>query len=258
MKSSSARVGPVEVLEQEGDRARAGEPLEERPPGREQLGRAAGRRLADARGARAARARSSRRSASSGTFGARTSAILRAGRRGVVALEQARPRRGPSRPAPRTRSPRRTTGERPSCHHTRSTTPSTYLRNSHARRLLPMPAWPVIETSADALLARRRVEQVLEQPQLRVATDERRLEPLVTAPPARARRRRAGPGTTATGATLPLSTCSPAGSYAMAPLDARCVDSPTRTVPGGATRLEPRGGVDEVARDHALVAARRA
>ena len=29
---------------------------------------------------------------------------------------------------------------------TRSTTPSTYLRNSHARRLLPMPACPVIET----------------------------------------------------------------------------------------------------------------
>ena len=34
---------------------------------------------------------------------------------------------------------------------------------------------------------------------------------------------------------------------------ARWVASPTSTVPGGATRLEPAGGVDEIARDHALV-----
>ena len=38
---------------------------------------------------------------------------------------------------------------------------------------------------------------------------------------------------------------------------ARCVASPTSTVPGGRDRLEPRGGVDEVARDHALVRAPR-
>ena len=52
---------------------------------------------------------------------------------------------------------------------------------------------------------------------------------------------------------LPLSSCSPAGSKAIAAEAARIVDSPTRTAPGGSDRLESRGGVDEVAGDHALV-----
>ena len=50
-----------------------------------------------------------------------------------------------------------------------------------------------------------------------------------------------------------MRICSPASSKAIALLAARWVASPTRTVPGWATRLERDGGVDEVAGDHALV-----
>ena len=55
-----------------------------------------------------------------------------------------------------------------------------------------------------------------------------------------------------TGATLPLSSCSPASSYAMATLVARWTASPTRTAPARRDRLQPRCRVHEVARDHAL------
>ena len=50
-----------------------------------------------------------------------------------------------------------------------------------------------------------------------------------------------------------MSSCSPAGSNAIAALAARCVDSPTSTVPGGATLCSRDGGVDDVAGDHPLV-----
>ena len=51
-----------------------------------------------------------------------------------------------------------------------------YLRNSQARRLLPMPAGPMTETSRARCSRDVCVEQVLEQAQLVVAPDERRLE----------------------------------------------------------------------------------
>ena len=98
-----------------------------------------------------------------------------------------------------------------------------------------MPAGPVTETSRARLLAAGGVEQVLEQPQLLVAADERRLEPVRRGRGRRARQRRATPATPATGAALPLSSCSPAASKAMAADAARWVASPTSTVPGGAT-----------------------
>ncbi len=50
----------------------------------------------------------------------------------------------------------------------------------------------------------------------------------------RARRRPGAPARRGPGLALPLSACSPAGSNAMAPLAARSVASPTRTVPGAA------------------------
>ena len=67
-----------------------------------------------------------------------------------------------------------------------------------------------------------------------VAADERRLERLARLrPPTSATTRSARHA--GTGACLPLSSCSPAASKAMALLAARCVASPTSTVPGGAT-----------------------
>ena len=94
-------VGPLKVLEDEHHRARVGDPLEERAPGREQL-------LAPpaARSSSPSRARSrgsiQPRSSSSGTCSASVAASLRAGRRLVVGLGDAGAPRAPSRRAPRT------------------------------------------------------------------------------------------------------------------------------------------------------------
>ena len=49
---------------------------------------------------------------------------------------------------------------------------------------MPIPAGPMTDTSRARLLAARGVEQVLEQPQLVVAADERRLERLAAVAPA--------------------------------------------------------------------------
>ena len=49
-------------------------------------------------------------------------------------------------------------GERPWCQQTDSTTPSMYLWNSQASRLLPMPGWPDHRHEPRATLAGGRVE----------------------------------------------------------------------------------------------------
>ena len=126
-----------------------------------------------------------------------------------------------------------------------------YFSNSHASRLLPMPAWPVTETRRTRRSRAGGVEQVLEQAQLVVAADERRLEPSARPRPPRSATTRSArqPGRRC----LALEHCSPAGSKAIALGGRAGVASPTRTVPGRRARLEARRGVDEVARDHALV-----
>ena len=109
--------------------------------------------------------------------------------------------------------------------------------------LLELPDQPALADAALAddrhqprppLGARRDVE-VLEHPQLRCRA--RRTAPRAArcGPRRRGGPRPAAPGMRGTGAALPLSSCSPAGSKAMAPAAACIVDSPTRTVPGGAT-----------------------
>ena len=89
-----ARVGPVQVLEDEDDGARRGDPLEERPPRREELLAPARRRRLARRAAPAARGSIQRRSASSGTYSAERRGDLlarrRLGRRSRAA--RARPR----------------------------------------------------------------------------------------------------------------------------------------------------------------------
>ena len=231
---------------------RAGEPLEERAPGREQLRRAAGRCLADAeqreqRGldppalglVRDVRAPRPRRSA-------RASSPRRRSRAAAHATRTISPSAQNVIPSPYD-------GERPSCHHTCSTTPSTYLRNSHASRLLPMPAWPVIETSRTRFsravawnrsLSRRSSAS---RPTNGASRRSSRPRPRRSATTRSARH-------AATGATLPLRTCSPAGSKAIAPsrrLLGRLADEHAARRGDG---LEPRRRVHEVAGDHALVA----
>ena len=117
-----------------------------------------------------------------------------------------------------------------------------------------MPAGPMTETRRARRSRDGRMEQVLEQAQLVVAADERRLERVRRGlPPPRSATTRSA-RQAGTGLALPLSTCSPAARRRWPRDAARWVASPTRTVPGRPPPIwSRRRGVDEVARDHALV-----
>ena len=84
--------------------------------------------------------------------------------------------------------------QRPECHQTSSASPSMYFSNSQARRDFPMPPIPTTETSWTFVLG-GRVEQLLDEAELAVPADERRLEPVDFAAPAASRRRREPPAT---------------------------------------------------------------
>ena len=116
-----------------------------------------------------------RRSASSGTCSL-THLRDPCPRRRLVVVSARPARRRTISPSAQNVIPSPYDGERPLCHQTVSRTPSTYFRNSQPSLLLPMPAGPITLTSADPLLASRGVEQLLQQPNLVVAADERRLE----------------------------------------------------------------------------------
>ena len=200
-------VRPLEVLEHEHGRALVGDPLEERPPCREQL--LAPRRCARrGPGARAAGSIQCSLSAS-GTNSARLLGELPRGGLVVASSRDARRAGGPSRPAPSSRCPRRTRGAALVPEDV-STTPSMYLRNSQARRLLPMPAWPRTVTSR----ARRRAPLAWSWSLSSRSSSSRPTNggssvPLRPAPPRSATTRSARHA--ATGASLPCSICSPTG-----------------------------------------------
>ena len=110
---------------------------------------------------------------------------------------------------------------------------------------------PVTETRCALLLVGAGVEELLDQPQLAVAADERRLEALRLERPARPgddaqrppERRQARPCPSARASPRPRRR-SPARSRAASPR--------RRDRAGLGGRLDPRRGVDEVAGDHAL------
>ena len=174
-----------------------GDPLEERPPGREQLVAAAGRRVADAEQGQQRRLDPAplglvghvARDASRATFARVVASSSRLEQAGPAADHLAeRPERDALAVGGRAALVPLDAARR---------APSRYFWNSQASRLLPMPAWPGDRDEARPALARRGVEQVLEQAQLLVAADERRLEALARGRGRRARRRpaaRARPG----------------------------------------------------------------
>ena len=109
-----------------------------------------------------------------------------------------------------------------------------YFSSSQARRLLPMPPGPVIET--------RRVRR--SRPVVAIRSFSRRSSSSRPTNGGSGRSERPSPRRWATtrrarqagtGAVLPFSVCWPASSKAIAALAARIVASPTRTVPGSAT-----------------------
>ena len=170
-----AGVGPMEVLEDQDDGALGGDPLEERPPAENSSSRAIGVAVSTARAARAAPVRSSA---------------------------------APTRPAPSARPPRATfarvvgsssVSARPARLRTISPSAQNVMPSPYAGRAAGVPphglddAVEVLRQLPDepALarpgepddrhdprppLASRGVEQVLEQRELAVAADERRLE----------------------------------------------------------------------------------
>ena len=227
-----ARVGPVEVLEDEDDRAVVGDALEERPPRREQLLASAGGRIADAEQGEERRLDPAG-SSSSGTKRSTVARDLRAGGRLVVGLEQAGPRA--DHLAERPERDALAVGRRAALVPVDGLDDAVdVLQELPGEAALADAGRPGDRHEPRAALAGGRVEQVLEQPQLVVAADERRLEAVARVRGRRARRRPEPRATPATGAALPLRTCSPAGSKAIALLAARWVASPTSTVPGGA------------------------
>ena len=210
-----------------------GDPLEEGPPGGEQLRRDRRRRRSTP--SSASRAGSIQRAlVLVGDVLARPSRRRGAGRRLVVGLEQAGPRADHLAEGPEADA--LAVGGRAAA------VPEDVVDEA-VDVLQELPGEPALADAgrADdrhepgAAVAAGGVEQVLEQPQLVVAADERRLERVARGRGRRARRRPAALATPAPGLALPLSTCSSTGSKAIATLAARCVASPTSTVPGAAT-----------------------
>ena len=176
----------------------------------------------------------------------------------VVALGDARPACGPSRPAPRTRCPRRRPASGPGASRSSPTSPSRYFSNSQASRLLPMPAWPVIETSRARRSRVGGVEELLEQraaPRRGPRTAPRG-PPRGRGPPRSATTRSARQAGTGRGLALAAPARPPARRRWPRRRRARSPRRPGRC-PASAHRLQPAGGVDQVAGDHPLAAARR-
>ncbi len=130
-------------------------------------------------------------------------------------------------------------------------TPSTYFSSSHARRLFPIPAIPTTEARrarpSRVVAWSRSLRSCSSSSRPTKGGSTRLLRPAPRRPATTRTARHAG-----TGAVLPRRSCSPAASKTIASPAARSVASPTSTVPGGRGRLEPRGGVHEIAGHHPL------
>ena len=145
MKSSRPDVGPVEVLEHEDDRCPSRRSARRRCARRRTAGPSPCR--ARSRAAPAAPARSSAARSSSGTCSATESATFARVVGSSSRLGQAAP--AADHLAERPEGDALAVRGRSAAGATRSvsTRPSRYLLNSQARRLLPMPAGPMTETS---------------------------------------------------------------------------------------------------------------
>ena len=174
-----ARIRPLEVLEQEADGAGRRQPFEERPPRPEELVATAGRGVADAQ-------QREHRRLDPGAFAlvrdVRREHLrdLRPGRLRVVRLEEAGAR--PDHLAERPERDPLAIGRRAAVVPPDAFDDAVDVLEELPRQ--PALADPGLARDRDepgALLAGGGVEEVLEQAQLLVATDERRLEPVAPA-----------------------------------------------------------------------------
>ena len=156
------------------------------------------------------------------------------------------------------RRPRRRRGSGRECHQT--------VLGETVHVLLELPREPRLADAGDpddrdevgAAVLGGRVEELLHEPELAVAAHERRLEP------GRPSRTPDEPPITRTarqsciGSAFPFSSCVPASSNTIGGLRRSLRRLSDEDRAGLGRRLDARGGVDEVAGDHALRPPRRA
>ena len=188
-----AVVGPLEVLEDEGDRARRGDPLEERPPGREELLAAARRCVLDTEQGQQA-GLDPAPFLGVGDVPDEDLGDAGPGRRVVVALGQPGPpadhlAEGPEGDALAVATAIGRGATRRSRRRRRGT--SRAPRRAGSCRSPPDPRG----TRGGPALAARDVELLLEEAQLVIPADERRLEHVGPVERRPGRRRPAAPGT---------------------------------------------------------------
>ena len=245
-----AGIGPVQVLEDEGDRPFGGDPLEERPPRREQLlARHLGRRVDAQQG--------EERRLDPATLGFVGHppfdglGDLRPRGRFVVGLGQAGARADHLAERPE-RDALAVRGRSPGMPEDRLDDPVEVLRQLPDEPALARAGHADDGHDPRASLATGCVEQVLEQAELAVAAEERRLE--LVAPSAAA----------ALGDDTDRAECRHRRFLALEDLlpgrfeGDRLVGGTfgglaDQDGSGLGDRLQPRRGIDEVARDHALV-----
>ncbi len=250
MKSSKRAVGPMDVLEQHDHGVGVRHPLEEQSPRGEevrlvprrpilqpeQLREPAARRIAVRSDRERCRPRVARSFADAETES--SSSTMPARPRTISASAQN------ATPSPYAR-------HRPRCHHAESARPSKYFSNSHARRDLPIPPTPVTETQVGPMLVGGGVVELLHEPQLAIPADERRLQ-------RRGRRHAPSEPDHSDGAPelhrlrLALQLVAPGvlvGDRGVGRPLGRIADEHASGLCG---RLDPGGGVHEVAGDHPL------
>ncbi len=171
------RVRPLHVLEGEDRRVRVGEPLEEQTPCREQILPLVGRRLPEAEQLRQPRLDEAPLLGIEQVLLQRGSELLQRLLRRLVL-------RDPAAPPHHVR--KRPVGHALAVRETAAAMPVDGLDDAvevlvelpRQSRLADAAAIPVTETSLRPRLLGAYVEQILDLPQLPVATDERRLQPL--------------------------------------------------------------------------------
>ncbi len=244
-------VGPVEILEHEHRRPALGEGLEEPAAGGERLARATvwlsplgePDQRAEVRSTQAASVASVTRSATACVSFAAASPAASDSRMPGLCLDDLaeRPVRDPLPVGQRAAAP-----------------PEDQLgvRVDDLRELVHETALADARDADErdelgSLVAANALERVRQQRQLSRAADERcsAQGDVLDPDPRRAARPPARPST---GSALPFASIGSCSAYSIARSVARYVCSPTRTPPGRRGGLQPRGGVDHVARDHAL------
>ena len=129
-----------------------------------------------------------------------------------------------------------------------------YFSNSQPAATCRCPP-PRDETSCGSPLLRRGVEQLLDELQLAVAADERRLEPAPSRIEPPRPRRREGRARAAPARPCPSARAGPRPRRRSPPRSRASSPRPTSTVPGRCSRLNAGGRVDEIAGNHALTVA---